>query len=126
MYGEPRKIRQVAERLEARAGALRAQARELHARSETVAWVSVAADRMRGRAQERRDELHRVADAYEEAALRVRAHADRVQQLVDLIAAVERRAASMVDGLVDGLVDGPPAGHRRWLELAEVVPGLRP
>lgn len=122
MYGEPRKIRQVAERLEARADALRAQARELHTRSQRVAWVSVAADRMRERAAERRDELHAVADAYEAAAERVRAHADRVQQLLDLLAAVERRASA----LVDAVVDLPPPGHRRWLDLPDLVRGLRP
>ena len=122
MYGEPRKIRQVAQRLEERADALRGQARELHARSEGAAWVSVAAERMRRRAEERRDELHGVARAYDEAAQRVHAHADRVQQVLDLIGAIERRAR----GLVDAVVDLPPPGDRRWLEVPDRVPGLWP
>ena len=121
MHGEPSRIRELAGRLEARAERLRAQARELHARSETAAWVSVAADRMRGRAAERRDELRAVADAYDEAAARVRAHAAQVQQRLDLIAAVERR----VRAAADSLVDLPPPGHRGWLDLADLVPGVR-
>ena len=59
MYGEPRKIREVAERLERRADGLRAEADALHTASEEVAWLSVAADRMRGHARDRRDEPSR-------------------------------------------------------------------
>ncbi len=152
MYGEPRKIREVAERLAARAEELRAQARELHARSETVAWVSVAADRMRQRACDRRDELHAVADAYDEAAQRVRAHADRVQHLLDLIADIEKQVHAIIAGAleranaaVDAVVGGikaalssgdeadraiaktptPPPGHRDWLDMPDLLPGIR-
>ncbi len=152
MYGEPRKIREVAERLTARAEELRAQARELHARSETVAWVSVAADRMKQRADDRRDELHAVADAYDEAAQRVREHADRVQHLLDLIASIEKQARAIiagaidrVDAAVDAVVGGikaafssgdeadravagtptPPPGHRDWLDMPDLLPGIR-
>lgn len=121
VYGEPKKIRDVAERLEFRAETLRVQARELHARSETAAWVSVAADRMRGRAAERRDELLAVADAYDEAGARVRDHADQVQRRLDLIASLERRARA----IAGSLVDLPPPGHRGWLDLPDLLPGLR-
>ena len=152
VYGEPRKIRDVAERLAARAETLRAQARELHAHSETVAWVSVAADRMRQRARDRRDELRAVADAYDEAAERVRAHADRVQHLLDLIATIETQAHAIIAGAVDRVDDAvaavlsglkaalssgdeadraiaqtptPPPGHRDWLAMPDRLPGIR-
>ena len=152
MYGEPRKIREVAERLERRADQLRAEADELHTASETTGWVSVAADRMREAARERRDELVRVAREYDEAALRVREHAAEVQRLLDLIGAIERQvralvseavdrvkdaAGAVVDGIKDALSPGderdrrlaatplPPPGHRDWLELPDQLPGVR-
>ncbi len=152
VYGEPRKIRDVAERLAVRAEELRARARELQARSETVAWVSVAADRMRQRARDRRDELLAVAEAYDEAAQRVRAHADRVQHLLDLIADIEKQAHAIMaealdraTGAVDAVLGGikaalssadesdrviaqtatPPPGHRDWLQMPDLIPGIR-
>ncbi|WP_426242715.1 hypothetical protein [Nocardioides sp. LHG3406-4] len=142
----------MAERLEARGEALRAQARELHTRSETVEWASVAADRMRARARDRRDELHAVADAYDEAGARVRAHADRVQHLLDLIATIEKqahaiiasaldRADAAVEAVIGGIKDAlsggdeadraiaqtptPPPGHRDWLDMPALLPGIR-
>lgn len=152
MYGEPRKIREVAERLERRADQLRAEADELHAASEEVAWVSVAADRMRAQAQARRDDLRGVAREYEEAAARVREHAAEVQRLLDLIATIERQVRSIISGAIDrvqdalsdignGLKDAltpgdqaderlarlatPPSGHKDWLNMPDVVPGIR-
>lgn len=152
LYGEPRKIREVAARLDARAEALRTQARELHARSHDIEWRSVAADRMRESAGDRRDELVAVARDYEEAARRVREHADKVQELIDLIASIERQATtlinaaldrakaaydSVVNGIKDALTPGdeadyklaatqtPPSGHKDWLDIPEVVPGIR-
>ena len=152
MYGEPRRIRQVAQRLETRAQALRERADELHARSEDVEWCSLAADRMRAAARERRDELVAVAGGYEEAAQRVREHADRVQLLLDRIADIERQAhvlisaargqvRAAVDAVVGGLKDAltpgdeaarrlgelacPPPGHRSWLDMPDLIPGIR-
>ncbi|HEX6149541.1 hypothetical protein [Nocardioides sp.] len=152
MYGEPRKIRQVAERLERRAGGLRSEAEALHAASEEIAWVSVAADRMREHARTRRDELVQVAREYDEAAEKVREHAAEVQRLLDLIATVERQVraivseaidrakdavGSVVDGIKDALSPGdeeakrlaetpmPPSGHKDWLDLPDQIPGVR-
>lgn len=152
MYGEPRKIREVAERLERRAGQLRSEADELHTASETIAWVSVAADRMREHARERRDELVQVAREYDEAAHRVREHAAELQRLLDLIGAIERQVraivseaidrvtdavGAVVDGITDALSPGdeqdeklaatpmPPPGHKDWLEMPDQVPGVR-
>ena len=152
MYGEPHKIREVAERLESRAEQLRAEADELHTASETSPWVSVAGDRMRAHARERRDELVGVAREYDEAAEKVRAHADEVQRLLDLIAAIERQVraiigeavsrikdavSSIASGIKDALTPGdeddrrlaetptPPPGHKDWLDMPDVVPGVR-
>lgn len=152
MYGEPRRIREVAERLERRADELRAEADGLHTASETIAWVSVAADRMRAHARERRDELVQVAREYDEAALRVREHAAEVQRLLDLIGAIERQVraivseavdrvkdavGAVVDGIKDALSPGdeqdkrlaatpmPPPGHKDWLDMPDTVPGVR-
>lgn len=152
MYGEPSRIRQVAERLERRAGQLRAEADELHAASETVGWTSLAADRMREDAATRRDEIRAVARDYDEAAERVRAHAAEVQRLLDRIAAIEREVRAVIgdavrrlddavsqvaSGLKDALTPGdeadrriaqtetPPPGHKAWLDMPDIVPGVR-
>ncbi len=151
MYGEPRKIREVAERLERRAEELRTEADALHVASEEVSWVSVAADRMRAHARERRDELLQVAREYDEAARAVRAHASEVQRLLDLISAIERQVRAIVGeaidrvknavgkvlhGIEDALTPGdeadkrlaetplPPPGHKDWLDMPDRVRGL--
>lgn len=152
MYGEPRRIREVAQRLERRAEQLRAEADHLHAASEHSPWVSVAGDRMREHARARRDELADVARTYDEAAGAVRVHASEVQRLLDLIADVERQVrviigeavgrvrdavSSVASGIKDALTPGdeqdrriaetptPPPGHRDWLDLPDLVPGVR-
>lgn len=152
MYGEPSKIREIAARLEQRADRLRAQADELHTASDEVPWVSVAADRMREQARQRRDELRGVAGEYDEAAATVRAHASEVQRLLDLIATIEHQVRSLIDRAVDrvrcalsdvaaGLegvltpgdeadqrlarLSTPPPGHRDWLDMPDQVPGVR-
>lgn len=152
MYGEPRRIREVAERLEQRARQLRSEADQLHTASQTSPWVSAAGDRMRAHARARRDELRGVARDYDEAAEKVRAHAAEVQRLLDLIAAIERQVraiigealdrvkdaiSSVAHGIKDALTPGdeddrrlaetatPPPGHQDWLDMPDVVPGVR-
>lgn len=152
MYGEPSKIREIAERLERRAEAVRTQARELLSRSDGVEWRSAAADRMRVAAQERHDELARVAVDYEDAAQRVRDHAGAVQEVLDAIASIERQARAIIssaidrvrdaaadvfNGIKDALTPGeeaaqriahtdtPPSGHRDWLDIPDHIPGIR-
>lgn len=151
MYGEPRRIREVAERLERRATQLRTEAHEFHHACDTSAWVSVAGDRMRAQAGMRRDELTQVARGYDEAAEKVRVHAREVQRLLDLIATIERQVhaiihealgrvrdavSSVAHGLKDALTPGdeedrrlaetptPPPGHRDWLAMPDLVPGV--
>ena len=152
MYGEPSKIREVADRLARRAEQLRAEADELHAASDGAAWSSRAADRMREQADLRRDELRAVAREYDAAAARVREHAAEVQRLLDLIASIERQARNLigeavdrvhdalsdvVHGIKDALTPGdeadrrlaeiptPPPGHRDWLDMPDLIPGIR-
>ncbi|MFC4783157.1 hypothetical protein ACT8ZV_01685 [Nocardioides sp. MAHUQ-72] len=152
MYGEPSRIREVAARLERRADQLRTEADELHEASQEVGWTSVAADRMREQARLRRDELRGVAREYDEAAQKVREHAAEVQRLLDLIASIERQVRSIISGALDRLqgalsdlahgikdaltpgeesdrrlanLDTPPPGHRDWLDMPDVVPGIR-
>lgn len=152
MYGEPSKIREVAQRLERRADRLRSEADELHTASQDVAWVSVAADRMREQARQRRDDLRAVAREYDEAAQQVRDHAREVARLLDLIATIERQARSIISAAIDrlrgavcdvigGIKDAlspgdeddrrlaetptPPPGHKDWLDMPDVIPGIR-
>ena len=93
-----------------------------------------------------------MAREYDEAAEKVRAHAAEVQRLLDLIAAIERQVraiigeaidrvkdaiSSVADGIKDALTPGdeddrrlaetstPPPGHRDWLDMPDVVPGVR-
>ena len=152
MYGEPSKIREVAERLERRADQLRTEADELHTASQEIGWTSVAADRMREQAGQRRDDLRQVAREYDEAAAKVRHHAAEVQRLLDLIATIERQARAIIAGAIDRVKDAvgdviggikdalspgdeadkrladtatPPPGHKDWLDMPDVIPGIR-
>lgn len=93
MYGEPRRIRALADRLDARSDDLRREAGRLGAEADAAAWASVAADRMRGSADRLGADLREVAVRYDDAARLVRAHAAEVERLLDLVAAAERRAA---------------------------------
>lgn len=125
MYGEPRKIREVAERLERRASQLRTAGDALVAAGERAPWVSLAADRMRACAAERRTDLVGVARDYEEAAAACRRHAARVQERLDLVAEAERRVLRVVDRLGDAvdLPALPAPGDLGWLDLADSVAG---
>lgn len=126
MYGEPTKIREVAERLERRAAQLRSGADALVAAGERAPWVSLAADRMRARAAERRADLVGVALDYEEAAAACRRHAVLVQQRLDLVAEAQRRVLRLVDRLDEAvdLPDLPAPGDVRWLDLADSLAGV--
>lgn len=124
MYGEPRRIRAVAERLEARSGDLRREADRLAADCTAAAWASVAADRMReGAARVRRD-VDAIAHRYDEAAVLVRAHAAEVERMVELVASIERRVRALADELGDtvgAVVPDLPRGHRDWLEVPALL-----
>lgn len=149
MYGDTSVIRRQADRMDERAGDLRATGRSLSAAAESTVWVSVAGDRMRERVADRRTEVEATAEAYEAAAAALRRHADEVDELKRLIEAIENRVRSLITGAVDRLrdfadsvVDGakdlvglgdepsaqderlasyapPPPGDRAWLDVPD-------
>lgn len=126
MYGEPGKIREVAERLERRASQLRREADALVAAGEQAPWASLAADRMRAAAAERRADLVGVARAYDDAAAAVRRHAALVQQRLDLVAEAQRRVLRVLDRIGDAvdLPDLPAPGDVGWLDVADSLAGV--
>lgn len=143
MYGDTSVIRRQADRMDERAVDLRARARGLVAAAEASGWVSVSGDRMKQRAAERGADLEATAAAYEEAARALRHHADEVDDVKQLISAIEDRVRSLVSGAVDRLKDlagdvvdgarslvglgddGPSAQDERLMRYSPPPPGDR-
>ena len=149
MYGDTRAIRRLAAAVREQAREIDREAADLLAMAEACPWSGWAAAAMRRRSRDRSAALRRTADRHRGAADALDHHADEVDRLKDLIAAIERRVAGLVDaardriadlgrdlltGLrralpepADELLDGfvpPPPGHRDW--LAVELPGLTP
>ena len=143
MYGNTEAIRGLARGLRRQADDIRWEADTLLARADAVPWEGVAADAMRCLARHRVSELRRTAALHDDAAGSLDDHADAVDRVKRLIAAIEERVMSLVEaarnriaGLVDGLVGGlvdplddlldrfvpPPSGHKDWLTVD--LPGL--
>jgi hypothetical protein len=140
MYGDTEAIRGLARTMRAQATELRAEAAELSARAEAVPWAGRAADAMRVRIHAETRSLREIADAADLAAAALDDHADEVDRLKALIAAIERKAMALIDaarhrlaGLVASLLPDPvdellirfvppPSGHRDWLLVD--LPGL--
>lgn len=150
MYGDATAIHQLAGQLRERAGRIRDAAGQLAGEVDQVAWEGLAADAMRAQTGLQLHALRQAADLHDDAADALDAHAARVQQLQDLIAAIEHRATQLVDaarsrltGLARGALDvlgdvtglapdptdellarfrPPPSGHRDWLLVD--LPGL--
>lgn len=143
MYGDTTVIRRQADRMDERAGDLRVRARGLSAAADASGWVSVSGDRMKQRVAERRADLEATATAYEEAARALRHHADEVDEVKQLIKAIEDRIRSLVSSAVDkvkdfagDVVDGakdlvglgddePSAQEQRLAHFDEPPPGDR-
>ena len=103
-------------------------------------WEGLAADAMRARVRAQVGGLRRTAELADDAAVALDQHADEVDRLKALIAAIERKAmalvaaardrlaglvASVLPDPVDELLDRfvpPPPGHRDWLLVD--LPGL--
>src|SRR5690606_14991441 len=105
-------------------------------------WQGIAADAMRAVARFRVEALRRTAGLHDEAAAALDEHADAVDRVKRLIAAIEERVMALVAaardriagvlGAVGGFVDPlddlldrfvpPPSGHLDWLSLD--LPGL--
>jgi hypothetical protein len=147
MYGDTTVIHGLARGLREQASDIRGEADRLVAQADSVHWTGLAADAMRRRTRERAAALRRSAGLHDDAADALDRHAAEVDRLKDLIAAIERRAHSLVEGARDrlaeighGLVDGlrhvlpdagdelldrfvpPPSGSRDWLDVE--LPGL--
>ena len=149
MYGDTTVIRRLARELRDRATDIRAEADHLVARADGVPWSGLAADALRRRTHDRAGALRRSAALHDDAADALDRHAAEVDRVKDLIAAIERRAHSLVDAARDrlaeighGILHGleharpdagdvlldrfvPPApGSREWLGVD--LPGLGP
>ena len=142
MYGDTSVIRGLARDLRRTAEEIRGEADGLSAAAAAVTWQGVAADAMRAVSRARTSALRRTADLHDDAAAALDEHADAVDRIKRLIAAIEERVLSLVAaakdrisgvlGVVGGLIDPvddlldrfvpPPSGHRDW--LAVHVPGL--
>ena len=140
MYGDTEAIRGLARTMRRQGTALRSQADWLLARAEAVPWEGLAAEAMRARVRAQVGGLRRTADLADDAAVALDQHADEVDRLKSLIAAIERQAMALVaaardrlaglvtsvlpdpiDELLDRFVP-PPPGHRDWLLVD--LPGL--
>ena len=140
MYGDTEAIRGLARTMSGQGAALRSEADRLVRRAETVPWQGRAADAMRLRVQGQARSLCGTAGLAEEAASALDRHADEVDRLKALIAAIEHKVLALVaaarerlaglvaavlpdpvDELLDRFVP-PPPGHRDWLLVD--LPGL--
>jgi hypothetical protein len=142
MYGDTAAIRGLARGLRVLGDDIRGEADFLLARAEAVPWEGLAADAMRHLARHRVAELRRTAGLHDEAAAALDEHAEAVDRVKRLIAAIEHRVRALVAaardriagvlGVVGGLVDPlddlldrfvpPPSGHLDWLTVD--LPGL--
>jgi uncharacterized protein YukE len=128
MYGNTSTIRALAGALRDRAEEIRAAAERLAARADAVRWHGLAADAMRRHAHERAAALRRTAALHDDAADALDRHAREIDRLKDLIAAIERRVCRLLDAARDRLVPDqleglfhrfvpPPPGSRDWLSV---------
>ena len=147
MYGDTTVISHLARELRDRATDIRTEADHLVARADSVPWSGLAADALRRRTHDRAGALRRSAGRHDDAADALDRHAAEVDRIKDLIAAIERRARTLVDAARDriaeighGILDGlghalpdagdelldrfvpPPPGSREWLRVD--LPGL--
>jgi hypothetical protein len=138
LYGDPAALDALADRLASFAGQLRDHAAD-HVRAAAAArWVSAAADEFRARVAQETTRVDAAADALDAAGARLRAHAERVRDLIAEIASIEHAATSWLHGFehaVDGLVDHlpwrelggplrlPASGDKGWLEVGAFLRG---
>ncbi len=140
MYGDTEAIRGLAHTMRRQGAALRTEADQLLALAEATPWDGVGADAMRLRVRQQTSTLRRTAALADDAAAALDGHADEVDRLKALIAAIERKVTALVEaakhrlaGLVDKVLPDPidellarfvppPSGHRDWLTVE--LPGL--
>jgi len=136
-YGDPDELDRIAATIEGEADRVRGRAAELVTSSESMRWVSVAADRCRALLRADRAALDAGADRLDAAAAALRQHAQRIRELIALIASImdtvtgwfrdtaatfERAVDNFVDaaadffsdGVVDHFVERPRAPRPPW------------
>jgi hypothetical protein len=148
MQAEPFEIRALARRIRHQGAVVRADAHDLVARSQAVGWTGLAGAAMVGRTTAQADVLRRIAEQHETAARALEAHAGAVEASLALIAEIEQRVHTAMDGarsrlarFLGGLLDTmdptdevlahfipPPPGSPQWLEVRlpdVILPGHR-
>lgn len=146
MYGDTSAIRRLAQSMREQALDIGLEADRLVGQADNTHWTGLAAEAMRARARDRAAALRRSGGLHDDAAQALERHAEAVDRLKELIAAIERRVRSLLDaargrladlahafaeGLRDVLPDpadewldrfaAPAPGHRDWLGVD--VPG---
>ena len=121
MYGDAEVMRKQASRLREQGEDIRALADQLVAQAEDVPWTGRAADSMRERIRDRAARLREAADRHDVAATSLESHTGAVEELKDSIAAVERRARSLLDDGTLPAFEAPAPGHKDWLAVS--LPG---
>ena len=122
MYGDTLVMRKRAAQLREQGEDIRAMAEQLVTRSDEVAWSGRAADAMRERVRDRAAHLREAAYAHDTAAAGLEKHLAECDRLVEAIAGIERRAASLLEDRAVPGFSAPPSGHKDWLTLE--LPGL--
>jgi hypothetical protein len=135
MYGDTSTIRALARGMRECAADIRAEADELAGRVDAVPWTGLAADAMRRLTRDQAARLRACADAHDAAADALDRHAREVDHLKELIAAIEHRAARIVESTASGVAgflghvlpdavdhwvahfDPPAHGSLAWLEV---------
>lgn len=147
MYGDTSVMRKRATQLRDQGADIRATADHLVGRAEQVTWTGRAADAMRERVSDRAAQLRDCASHHEGAADALEQHLQQIDDTVEAIAQIERKASALVadartrvaridryddpDGVQRTATEEdqqlasftpPPSGHRDWLTVE--LPGL--
>ena len=124
MYGDTTVIRGLARTLREQATDIRTEADSLVGHADVVRWTGLAAEAMRRLAREHAGDLRACATHHDDAADALDRHAREVDQLVELIAVVERRFHHLLDAAahIFHRIVPPASGSKDWLDVH--VPGL--
>ncbi|MDH2412648.1 hypothetical protein [Nocardioides sp. CER19] len=142
MGPDPHEIRALAHRIRQQGAEVRADARALVARGHAVGWTGLAGAAMFDQTVAQAHVLTRIAARHETAARALDAHAAALEDALALVAEIERRVRTAVDGarsrlgrFLDGLIDAvgdddetlarftaPPPGSAEWLQVR--LPGV--
>jgi uncharacterized protein YukE len=103
---DPAELLAIADRIGSHAGAVRARAHQLGRAEAASGWSGLAADAFRLEAADTVAALVGAAGRLDDAADALRRHAARVRQALELLHALEHRAAALVDGAEHGIEHG--------------------